>query len=112
MKKHAEILAPKFSKVERILNDELADTEIATWTQPKGGYFTSLDMRIGSAKRAIELSGNIGVKLTGAGAPFPYGIDPEDTNIRIAPSFPSIEDIDTAMRVLTLSVKLSALEDN
>lgn len=111
MKKHAELLAPKFAKVEQILNEQLAGADIATWTQPKGGYFTSLDMHIGSAKRAIELSDNIGVKLTGAGAPFPYGIDPNDRNIRIAPSFPSVEDIDTAMHVLTLSVKLSALEE-
>lgn len=110
MNKHAALLAPKFQLVDQILNEELADADIATWTRPKGGYFTSLDMAQGSAKRAIELSAELGVKLTAAGAPFPYGIDPNDCNIRIAPSFPTLDEIDTAMRVFTLCVKIAALE--
>lgn len=110
MNKHAALLAPKFQLVDKILSEELIDAGIASWTKPKGGYFTSLDMSRGSAKRAIALSAELGVKLTAAGAPFPYGIDPNDCNIRIAPSFPTLEDIEIAMRVFTLCVKISALE--
>jgi len=110
MKLHAALLAPKFQRVEKILSEELSEAGIATWTRPTGGYFTSLDMTQGSAKRAIELSAELGVKLTAAGAPFPYGIDPNDANIRIAPSFPTLDDIESAMRVFTLCVKLAALE--
>jgi len=110
MKQHAALLGPKFQLVDQILTQELSEAGIASWTQPRGGYFTSLDMSHGSAKRAIELSAKLGVKLTGAGAPFPYGLDPNDANIRIAPSFPGLEDIKLAMQVFTLCVKLSALE--
>jgi DNA-binding transcriptional MocR family regulator len=110
MNKHAALLGPKFARVEQILSEELADFEIATWTKPRGGYFTSLDLINGSARRAIELSAKLGVKLTAAGAPFPNGVDPKDCNIRIAPSFPELDDIDTAMRVLCLCVKLVTLE--
>ena len=110
MQKHAALLAPKFEKVEQILVEELTSADIATWTKPKGGYFTSLDLKQGSAKRAVELSAKIGVKLTAAGAPFPYGIDPNDSNIRIAPSFPTLDEIETAMRAFTLCLKLAAVE--
>lgn len=110
MNKHKALLGPKFARVEQILSEELADFEIATWTKPRGGYFTSLNLNNGSASRTIELSAKLGVKLTAAGAPFPYGIDPKDRNIRIAPSFPGLDDIDTAMRVLCLCVKLATLE--
>ena len=110
MDKHAALLAPKFQLVDKILTEELAEAGIATWTKPRGGYFTSLDMTQGSAKRAIALSAELGVKLTAAGAPFPYGIDPDDCNIRIAPSFPTLDDIETAMRVFTLCIKIAALE--
>ncbi len=110
MSKHAALLGPKFARVEQILNEELAEIDIARWTKPRGGYFTSLDLNTGSAKRTIELSANLGVKLTAAGAPFPYGVDPQDNNIRIAPSFPELDDIETAMRVLCLSAKLATLE--
>lgn len=110
MNQHAKLLKPKFMKVEKILSEQLLGTNTATWTQPKGGYFTSLDLTHGSAKRVIQLCADIGVKLTEAGAPFPYGIDPNDANIRIAPSFPSIHEIETAMQALTLSIKLAALE--
>lgn len=110
MNEHAALLAPKFELVDKILSAELSEAGIATWTEPKGGYFTSLDMSQGSAKRAIALSAELGVKLTAAGAPFPYGIDPNDCNIRIAPSFPNLDDIETAMRVFTLCIKIAALE--
>lgn len=110
MNKHAALLGPKFERVDQVLNKELGDSEIARWTEPRGGYFTSLDLSHGSAKRTIELSASLGVKLTAAGAPFPYGRDPQDCNIRIAPSFPELDDIDTAMRVLCLCVKLATLE--
>jgi len=110
MNKHAALLGPKFERVEQILSEELTELDIARWTKPRGGYFTSLDLNTGSAKRTIELSAKLGVKLTAAGAPFPYGIDPQDCNIRIAPSFPELDDIDTAMRVLCLCVKLATLE--
>ena len=86
------------------------EIDIAHWTKPRGGYFTSLDLNTGSAKRTIDLSAKLGVKLTSAGAPFPYGNDPQDCNIRIAPSFPELGDIDTAMRVLCLCAKLATLE--
>jgi DNA-binding transcriptional MocR family regulator len=110
MNKHAALLQPKFARVEQILSDELSNFDVAHWTRPRGGYFTSLDLLGASAKRTIELSAELGVKLTAAGAPFPYGIDPDDANIRIAPSFPNLDDIDTAMRVLCLCVKLASVE--
>ncbi len=110
MTKHAALLRPKFAKVDEVLSQSLVGTEVAHWTKPRGGYFTSLDMKMGSAKRAIELCAKIGVKLTAAGAPFPYGNDPNDANIRIAPSFPNLEEIETAVQALSLSVRLAALE--
>jgi DNA-binding transcriptional MocR family regulator len=110
MSKHAALLGPRFARVDQILNEELAEIDIAHWTKPRGGYFTSLDLNTGSAKRTIDLSAKLGVKLTSAGAPFPYGKDPQDCNIRIAPSFPELGDIDTAMRVLCLCAKLATLE--
>jgi len=110
MHKHAALLGPKFERVQQVLNEELAEADIARWTKPRGGYFTSLDLNTGSAKRTIELSAKLGVKLTAAGAPFPYGNDPQDCNIRIAPSFPELKDIETAMRVLCLCAKLATLE--
>ncbi|MFT5258440.1 MAG: DNA-binding transcriptional MocR family regulator [Saprospiraceae bacterium] len=110
MNKHAALLKPKFDRVDEILSIELTSTGSAIWTRPNGGNFTSLDMTMGSAKRAIELSAVVGVKLTGAGAPFPYGDDKLDHNIRIAPSFPSLDEIDSATKVLALCVKVAALE--
>lgn len=110
MDRHAALLGPKFALVDRILSEELEGTDIASWTRPKGGYFTSLDLAHASARRAVELSANVGVKLTAAGATFPYGKDPQDRNIRIAPSFPGLDDIESAMRVFALCVKLATLE--
>ncbi len=110
MNHHAALLKPRFDAVQTVLHQELKGLGIAEWTDPKGGYFTSLDMALGSAKRAIALCTDAGVKLTEAGATFPYGQDPDDSNIRIAPSFPSVADIESAMHVFSLCLKLSALE--
>ncbi len=110
MKQHAALIKPKFDLVERILQRDLGDLGIATWTSPKGGYFVSLDILNGTAKKVVELANDAGVKLTSAGAPFPYGNDPDDRNIRIAPTFPSIEDLRQATDVLTVCVQLAAIE--
>lgn len=105
MKKHAEFLRPRFEAVEQKLTEGLGDTDCATWTHPRGGYFVSFDGPVGSAKRVGALCAELGVKLTPAGATFPYGKDPNDTNIRIAPSYPTIEDLKSALDVLVLAVK-------
>lgn len=110
MKKHAELLRPKFQMVDRILTQELEGLEIASWSKPKGGYFISLDTIDDCAKRTVQLCAQAGVKLTGAGAAFPYGMDPRDRNIRIAPSYPTIEELETASRLLCLSIKIAAVE--
>ena len=106
MMRHAEFLRPRFEAVERKLTEGLGDTGCATWTHPRGGYFVSFDGPEGSAKRIAALCADMGVKLTPAGATFPYGNDPRDTNIRIAPSYPSVEDLEAALDVLVLAVKL------
>lgn len=105
MKKHAEFLRPRFEAVEQKLTEGLGDTGCAAWTHPRGGYFVSFDGPVGSAKRVGALCAELGVKLTPAGATFPYGKDPNDTNIRIAPSYPTIEDLKSALDVLVLAVK-------
>ena len=110
MKRHAVILKPKFDIVLQTLERDLGECGIATWTKPKGGYFVSLDVMEGCAKRVVELCRRAGVVLTNAGATYPYGKDPKDTNIRIAPSFPSLDELRQAMVVLCLAVKLAALE--
>ncbi len=110
MKKHAELIKPKFDLVDTILQRELGSLGIASWTKPKGGYFISLDIPDGTAKRVVDLAGEAGVKLTSAGAPFPYGKDPKDRNIRIAPTFPAIEDVEQATEVLAVCVQLAAAE--
>ncbi len=110
MKKHAAILKPRFDKTLEILNSELGGTGLATWTSPKGGYFVSLDTPNGTAKRVVALASEAGVKLTGAGATFPYKKDPNDSNIRLAPSLPSVPEIEEAMKVVCLCVKIAAAE--
>lgn len=107
MKLHAAILAPKFAAVLRVLEEELGGTGLATWTHPNGGYFISLDTPKGHAKEVVKMAADAGVKLTEAGATFPYGKDPEDKNIRLAPSFPSELEIELATRVVATCVKLS-----
>ncbi|MBM4363740.1 MAG: aminotransferase class I/II-fold pyridoxal phosphate-dependent enzyme [Deltaproteobacteria bacterium] len=109
MAKHAAILKPKFEAVERVLTRELGGTGLARWTRPEGGYFVSLDTAPGGAKAVVKLAADAGVKLTEAGATFPYGRDPEDRNIRIAPSLPKLAEIESAMEVLSVCVKLAAL---
>ncbi|MEH3130791.1 MAG: aminotransferase class I/II-fold pyridoxal phosphate-dependent enzyme [Mycolicibacterium neoaurum] len=110
MQKHRELLAPKFALVAEILEDRLGDSKIASWTDPKGGYFVSLDVLPGTAKRTIALAKDAGIAVTAAGAAFPYGKDPEDKNIRIAPSFPSESDLRSAIDGLSTCALLSATE--
>ena len=110
MKKHAALVRPKFDLVLEILERELGGLGVARWSKPKGGYFISLDIADGTAKRVVQLADEAGVKLTAAGAPFPYGKDPRDRNVRIAPTFPSLDDIRQATEVLTTCVKLAASE--
>lgn len=110
MRKQAQILKPKFDCVIDILNKELKDKEIASWFNPKGGYFISLDVLPGCAKRVGELCKEAGVVLTTIGATFPYGIDPQDSNIRIAPSFPTIDELAKAAKLLCICVQLAAIE--
>lgn len=110
MTKHAAILKPRFDKTLEVLENELGGTGLATWTSPKGGYFVSLDTPNGTAKKVVALAAEAGVKLTGAGATFPYKKDPNDCNIRLAPSLPSVAEIDEAMKVVCLCVKIAAAE--
>lgn len=110
MKRHAEILRPKFEAVLNEFDSKLNGLDIAKWTSPKGGYFINLDVMEGCAKRTVELCANAGMILTAAGATYPYGVDPEDKNIRVAPSYPSVEEIEEAAKVLAVAVKYAALE--
>ena len=106
MRKHANILRPKFEAVENILDRELGGLEIGTWTKPHGGYFISFDSLNGCAKDIVAKCKKAGVVMTGAGATYPYGKDPEDRNIRIAPSYPPLQDLITATELFALCVKL------
>lgn len=108
MKKHRELLRPRFDVVLKALNEQLGH-DFGHWTTPLGGYFISLDIQPGLAKTVIDLCANAGVKVTAAGAPFPYGKDPGDSNIRIAPSFPPIPELEQAMEVLICSIKLATI---
>ena len=110
MKKHAEYMRPKFEAVLEVLESELGGLGIGTWTNPKGGYFISFDEMEGCAKEIVAKCKEAGVKLTGAGATFPYGLDPKDSNIRIAPSFPTPEELKQAADLFVLSVKLVSVE--
>lgn len=110
MKKHAAILKPKFDMVLRHLDNELSGRGIASWVSPKGGYFISLDVLEGCAKRVGELCKEAGVTLTTVGATFPYGKDERDSNIRIAPSYPPVEELDLAAELLCICVRLAAAE--
>ena len=110
MQKHAKILAPKFHCVLDSLDREIAPLGIAQWERPKGGYFISVNTAPGLAKRTLALCREAGVVMTGAGATFPYGRDPQDSNIRIAPSLPPVRELEQAMDVFCTSLKLAALE--
>jgi DNA-binding transcriptional MocR family regulator len=108
MRKHAAIVRPKFEAVINTLERELGDLGIGTWTKPKGGYFISFESLPNCAKAIIALCKEAGVVLTGAGAAFPYGKDPNDSNIRIAPTFPSEADLQQATDLFVLCVKLAS----
>ena len=110
MAKHADILRPRFERVLKTLDTELAGTGMGSWTQPEGGYFVSFDSRPGLAKKIVRLASDIGVKLTPAGATYPYGDDPQDCNIRLAPSFPSLADVQTCVDVFVVCVKLASVQ--
>ena len=110
MSKHAELLKPRFQAVIDALKTELEPLHIATWHEPKGGYFVSCNLPDGCAKRTVSLLKDAGVIMTAAGATFPYGKDPHDSNIRIAPSFPPVEELKTAMALFCLCAKIAAAE--
>ena len=110
MQAHAELLKPKFELVEEILNRELGELDIASWTRPAGGYFVSLDLLPGLAAKVVDMANGVGLTLTPAGATFPYGRDPKDENVRIAPTFADLEELRAAMQILTLCVKLASVE--
>jgi DNA-binding transcriptional MocR family regulator len=106
MRRHAAIIKPKFDKVQEVLERELGGRGIASWTKPNGGYFISLDTLEGCAKKVVAMAADAGVALTPAGATFPYGKDPKDRNIRIAPTFPSLLELETAMEILAVCIQL------
>lgn len=110
MRRHAAILKPKFDCVTNTLQQQVGSLGIATWNKPKGGYFVSVYTSPGLAKRTLELCGQAGVVMTPAGATYPYGVDPQDSNIRIAPSLPPVQELEDAMEIFCTCLKLAALE--
>ena len=110
MAKHAAIIAPKFELVLSKLESGLTECGVGTWTKPRGGYFVSFDAAEGTAKRVVALAKEAGVTMTGAGATWPYKNDPQDSNIRIAPTLPPLEELDQALDVFVVCVKLAAVE--
>ena len=111
MREHRQILLPKFELALATLDAALGGKGMAEWSRPEGGYFISCDLRPGLAAKVVDLAGQAGVKLTPAGATFPYGRDPEDRNIRLAPTYPSIEELEEAMEVFVTCVQLASVED-
>ncbi|CAA0098057.1 Putative aminotransferase/MSMEI_6121 [BD1-7 clade bacterium] len=109
MDKHAALLKPRFDAVLSALNTHFGDSDALTWTTPEGGYFVSVDTQQGLASSVVAMAAELGVKLTPAGATFPYGNDPENRNIRLAPSFPTVDDITKAMEIFVLCVKLATV---
>ena len=110
MKRHGQVLAPKFHMVLDVLDKEIAPLGFANWIRPLGGYFVSLNTMPGTAKRALALCAEAGVTMTDAGATYPYGIDPNDSNIRIAPSLPPVDELEKAMQVFCTCLKMASLE--
>jgi len=110
MRKHREIIAPKFAEVDRILHERLGSRDVATWTRPTGGYFVSMDVVDGTASRVVSLAADAGIALTPAGAAFPRSRDPHDRNIRLAPTFPKLAEVSAAMEAVTTCVLLAAAE--
>lgn len=111
MLRHAEIVRPKFAAVSQANETQLANAQVAVLSQPRGGYFFSLDLLPGTAARTVELAATAGVKLTPAGSTFPYGRDPQDKNLRLAPTLPALAEIEQAMEVICTSVRLACLEN-
>lgn len=110
MNKHKEILKPRFDVVDNKFTELLGDLGIASWLKPRGGYFVSIDVFPGTAKKVEQMCNAAGLVITGAGATYPYGKDPEDSNIRIAPSFPPVEELSVAMDIFCLCVKIAAID--
>ena len=110
MKLHANILRPKFEAVLSVLETELGGLEIGSWIRPRGGYFISFDAMEGCAKAIVAKAKEAGLVMTNAGATFPYGKDPKDSNIRIAPSYPTPEELEVAAQIFVLSVKLVSID--
>ncbi len=110
MRDHAKILKPKFDCVQRVLNEDLGNLNLATWTNPMGGYFVSLDTRLPIADRVVSLAREAGLALTPTGATFPDGIDPKNCNIRLAPTRPPLEEVEQAMALVTCCIKLASAE--
>lgn len=110
MRRHAEIIAPKFAEVDRVLTEQLGGLEIATWNRPTGGYFVNLDVLPGTASRVVALAKEAGLSLTPAGASFPHGDDPQDTNIRLAPTMPPMSELTEAMETVATCVLIAAAE--
>lgn len=110
MRDHAKIMRPKFEAVQRVLTRELGGTGLATWTDPKGGYFVSLDTAKPVVSRVVDLANGAGVSLTPAGASYPFGQDPTDSNLRIAPSRPPLAEVEQAMEIVALCIKLASVE--
>ena len=110
MKKHAQILNPKFETVINKFKNNFEKNPIISWTNPRGGYFISVETLKGCAKRTVMLCNKAGLKLTSAGATYPYGKDPNNSNIRIAPSYPPLEELNKAMDVFCVCAKLAAIE--
>jgi DNA-binding transcriptional MocR family regulator len=110
MRRHRAIIAPKFEAVDAALTAELEGLGIAEWTRPTGGYFVNLDVLDGTATRVVELAKQAGIALTPAGASFPHGHDPRDRNIRLAPTFPELAEVETAMAGVATCVALAAGE--
>jgi DNA-binding transcriptional MocR family regulator len=110
MEKHRALLAPRFAAVQEILTHELGGTGLAKWSDPKGGYFVSIDTPDGCARKVVRMSAEAGVKLTGAGATYPYGQDPRDRNIRIAPTLPPVTEIEQAMELVAICIKIAGID--
>jgi DNA-binding transcriptional MocR family regulator len=110
MKKHAALLRPKFEAVLDTLEKDLAGTGVGTWTKPLGGYFISFEGLEGTAKAIVQKCKDAGMTLTGAGATYPYKNDPKDSNIRIAPSYPSLEEMSKAAALFTICVRLVSID--
>ncbi|WP_068326111.1 aminotransferase [Janibacter terrae] len=110
MRKHAEIIGPKFAEVDRVLSERLGGLGVATWNTPTGGYFVNLDVLPGTASRVVALAKEAGLSLTPAGASFPHGEDPEDTNIRLAPTMPPMSELTEAMETVATCVLIAAAE--